>query len=551
MIPVFAPEALSPYQNLYGNPSAQMKSQDNSPDTDRSLTADFNIGPGSIAAYSRLSYTMWYALAEFIDNSTQSRLNYGSIIDDVLLQEGNPLRVEITYDAEKRELTIADNSIGMTYDDLVQALKIAQPTPDSRGRSKYGMGLKTAACWIGKNWSVTTCEWGSGEEWTATVSVDDVARGNTSIPLTRREVSRDQHYTVIKIWNLNRRLQKRTEETIMSYLGSMYRMDIRDGNLIILFNNKQVPLPEEMQFAKYENGNEVRLDVSATISGKAITGWLGVLHVGSRKFGGFSLFQNARQIKGYPDAWKPRSVFGGVDEEGGNSLVSQRLVGELILDGFEVSHTKDDIVWQNDEFERLEEFLIEQTTPLKRFASSMRKGGSGGGSAWDKEKLKEIMDEAKIEFGSPELVDAVTEASLPPIEVIQQANRRQAEALTDSDTLLEIPNVGAGITVRVCFQDRSENDPHLVFVPDKDGITVIINQQHPYYADIDSQDRVKELVFQFVYDAVAEFRIMQRASRQEPDAVRKLKDQLLRAKIRGLENKHAEGTEQELAKLRE
>lgn len=521
------------------------------PETERALTADFKIGPGSIAAYCRLSYTMWYALAEFIDNSTQSRSNYGSIIDLVLKEEGNPLRVEINYDAANRELTIADNSIGMTYNDLVEALKIAQPTPDSRGRSKYGMGLKTAACWIGKNWSVTTCEWDSGEEWTATVNVDDIARGNMAIPLSRREVGKDQHYTVIKIWNLNRVIQKRTEETIMAYLGSMYRVDIRDGNLIILFNNKQVPLPEEMQFAKYENGAEVKQNITANICGKPISGWLGVLHVGSRKFGGFSIFQNARQIKGYPDAWKPRSVFGGVDEEGGNSLVSQRLIGELILDGFEVSHTKDDIVWQNDEFERLEEFLIEQTTPLKRFASSMRKGGAGAKSAWDKEKLKEIMDEAKQEFGSAELKDAVTEASLPPIDIIQQANIRQAEALTDAEMLLEIPDVGAGIRVRVGFQDRSENDPHLVFVPDEDGITVIINQQHPYYAEIDSPDRVKEIIFQFVYDAVAEFRIMRRASRQEPDAVRKLKDQLLRAKIRSLENKQADGTEQDLAKLKE
>lgn len=529
----------------------QMSTNTDLDNSKRALTADFNIGPSSIAAYSRLSYTMWYALAEFIDNSTQSRSNYDNIIDSVLKKEGNPLRIEINYDVKNRQLTIADNSIGMTYDDLVQALKIAQPTPDSRGRSKYGMGLKTAACWIGKNWSVTTCEWGSGEEWTATVCVDDIVNGNMAIPLTRREVGRDQHYTSVKIWNLNRVIQKRTEETIMAYLGSMYRLDIRDNNLIILFNNKQVPLPEEMQFAKYENGTEAKQSITATICGKPISGWLGVLSVGSRKFGGFSIFQNARQIKGYPDAWKPRSVFGGVDEEGGNSLVSQRLIGELILDGFEVSHTKDDIVWQNDEFERLEEYLIEQTIELKRFASSIRKGGAGGKSAWDKEKLKEIMDEAKQEFSTSELKDVVIEASLPPIDVIQQANRRQAEALTDADMLLEIPDVGVGIRVRVGFQDNSENDPHLVFVPDQEGITVIINQQHPYYAEIDSAERVKEIVFQFIYDAVAEFRIMKRAARQEPDAVRKLKDQLLRAKIRSLENKHTDGAEKELAKLKE
>lgn len=125
-----------------------------------------------------------------------------------------------------------------------------------------------------------------------------------------------------------------------------------------------------------------------------MTGWFGVLLKGSRKFGGFSLFQHGRQIKGYPDAWKPRSVFGGVDDEGSNTLVSQRLIGEIVLDGFEVSHTKDDIVWQADEYDRLEEFLIERTQELKRFALSMRKGDTSK-TAWDRERLKEIMQEAK------------------------------------------------------------------------------------------------------------------------------------------------------------
>jgi len=526
-----------------------MKKDDAKKDN-RSRTADFDIGPGSITAYSRLSYTMWYALAEFIDNTTQSRENYDHIIDDVLADEGNPLRVEINYNPTKRELTITDNSIGMTYDDLVAALKIARPTKDSKGRSKYGMGMKTAACWIGKNWSVTTCEWDSGEEWTATVSVDDIAKGKVAIPLTSKKVDTDQHYTVIKISNLNRHIQKRTEETIMQYLGSMYRMDIRDKRLIILFNGKQVPLPEELQFATYDTNKEVKEIFDHKINGKRVHGWFGVLHTGSRKFGGFSLFQNNRQIKGYPDAWRPRSVFGGVDEEGSNTLVSQRLTGEIVLDGFEVSHTKDDIVWQDDEEERLEEFLVEKTLNLKRYATTMRKGG-GTKNAWDRERLKEIMEEAKIEFSSNEFRDALAEAQLPPMEVIKQANQKQAQALSDKDWLLQLPDVGSGVQVRVALQDRSENDPHLTFVPDKDGITVIINEQHPYYAEIDSQERVKEIIFQYVYDAVAEFRVAKRLGRQEPDAVRKLKDQLLRSKIQRLENLDAERGEKELAKLRE
>src|SRR5688572_3951693 len=126
---------------------------------------------------------MWHALAEFIDNSTQSRANYDHIIDAVLTQEGRPLIVQIDYQRLTRKLTISDNSIGMTKAKLIEALKLAHPTRDSKGRSKYGLGMKTAACWIGRHWKVVTCEWGSGVEWTADFDVERIAHRDAKIPL--------------------------------------------------------------------------------------------------------------------------------------------------------------------------------------------------------------------------------------------------------------------------------------------------------------------------------------------------------------------------------
>ena len=139
----------------------------------------------------------------------------------MLKQEGNPLIVEIIHNRPKREITIRDNSIGMTKADLIEALRIAHPTKDSNGRSKYGLGMKTAACWIGAKWTVATCEWDSGEEWTATIDVDAIANHGAKVPLTMRKVDKDKHYTRITISNLRRVIQSRSEETIKTYLGSM------------------------------------------------------------------------------------------------------------------------------------------------------------------------------------------------------------------------------------------------------------------------------------------------------------------------------------------
>jgi hypothetical protein len=261
-------------------------------------TTDLSIGTQAIDAYSRLSYSMWNALAEFIDNSTQSRRNYDFVIDDVLAQEGKPLTVEIIHNRPEKTITVQDNSIGMTKADLIAALQIAQPTADSKGRSRYGMGMKTAACWIGKRWKIVTCEWGSGEEWTADVDVKGVAYGKQKIPLMMRKVSTDEHYTRVIISSLNRNIQNRTEETIRGFLGSIYRFDLVEGSLKLLYNGEEIGPPDEYEYDRDPQGLVMKqnLPEDLTIGGKSVSGWVAVLLHGGRKFGGFSLFQNRRQI---------------------------------------------------------------------------------------------------------------------------------------------------------------------------------------------------------------------------------------------------------------
>lgn len=509
-------------------------------------TADFALGPQAVSAYSRLSYTIWYALAEFVDNSTQSRFNHEKLIDQVLQEEGKVLTVEIDYDRENRVITIEDNSIGMTHDDLVAALKIGFPTKDSTGRSKYGMGMKTAACWLGANWSVTTCEWSTGEEWNAEIDVEAIAKGKVKIPLKMRKVDTSSHYTKIRIWNLHRSIQLRTQDVITTYLGAMYRQDIRAKQLILLFNNNPISVPDDYEFARTEDDQEAREKFSTVIGGKAVEGWFGVLKTGSRRLGGFSLMQNGRQIRGYPDAWKPKSVFGGEDDEGGNSLVSQRLIGEIILNKFEVSHTKDEILYSGNEEEELETYLVAQTKRLKQFASSMRKGNKG--SPWSPQKYKELLDSVKDEFSSPEVRDAVNTTQLPPLSVLKDSIKKQAGAVKPEEKLMQV-DIG-GVYVEVCLQERTENDPYLViYETAQRHLMVIINQQHPYYLESNSTERVDELTRQFIYDGVAEHMVMQKCAKVDADAVRKFKDQLMRARITRLHNKNVESQEAEQKKL--
>ena len=496
--------------------------------------AKLEVGQQAIAAYSRLSYTMWNALAEFIDNSTQSRLNHDGIIDDVLATEGLPLIVSIEYNRIKRTITISDNSIGMDYDKLVASLRIAHPTADSRGRSKYGMGLKTAACWIGHKWSIVTAQWGEGIEYTALVDVAAIAGSGAAVPISARSVSKDDHYTKIIISELHRNIQARTEDTIRGFLGSMYRFDIESGRLKLLYDGEEIPPPEALDLDTDPSGNVMRTQLPEKMIGdKKVTGWFGIMRKGGRKFGGFSLFQNERQIQGYPNAWKPRSIFGGIDDEGANNLIVQRLTGLLNLDGFNVSHTKDAILFSGDEEEQLEQWLVEQTKDYRTYAAKRR----GPKASWSREKVKDLIASMKSEFINPEMQDTVIQALLPPLEAIQANNQKQLAALTDDDEI-ETFEVSAGLKVIVSLVERSEYEPHVTLVAGAlpGTIHVIINGLHPYYASLDSGDAIEECLKQYVYDAIAQYRVSKLSARVTPDSVSKYKDHLLRVNELHAEN---------------
>ena len=491
---------------------------------------NLSVGPGAIANYARMSYELWYAFAEFIDNATQSRLNYGGIIDDVLAHEGSPLVVNIVHNRVAKTITIEDNSIGMTKDDLNAALQIARPTEDSRGRSKYGMGMKTAACWLGKKWKVVTTEWDSPEEWTAEVDVANVAAGNSRVPLTARPVDRDSHYTKIIISDLNRGIQRRTEEMIRWYLGSMYRFDLASGKLKLTYNGDEIPALDEMSFDTDDESKPYRQKFDTSINGKSVTGWFGVLKKGGRKYGGFALFQNQRQIQGFPKAWKPKAIFGGVDDEGANNLIAQRLTGVIEFDpGFHVSHTKDAILFSDDEEDDLEKYLEEKTRDYRNYALSRRGPRS---QSWSKEKLQDLMKSMEQEFTNPELRDALNVAVLPPLETITENNRKQIAALRDTDRLITL-DVLPDLKVIISEQERSEYDPHLIIQAGAEAgtIHVIINRLHPYYTSIESSEALEECLRQYIYDAIAEYKVSKLESKIDPTSVRRLKNDLLKAKV--------------------
>src|SRR5947207_1849972 len=108
------------------------------------------VDNGAILAYRRLSYRPWYAIAEFVDNSTDAyfRKPNRRLLDRAFKAEGTQLEVEVVYDRHSSTLRVDDNSSGMSEAELDDAMVIGRAPKSSGGRSEFGMGMKTAAIWF-------------------------------------------------------------------------------------------------------------------------------------------------------------------------------------------------------------------------------------------------------------------------------------------------------------------------------------------------------------------------------------------------------------------
>src|SRR5690606_34554516 len=150
----------------------------------------------------------------------------------------------------------------------------------------------------------------------------------------------DEHYTIIEITEHNQRFRGRTLGKIKDFLRSMYREDFRNGTLKLEWQGSDLTWDElDVRLLKAHDGTTYKKDFTFKVDDKDVRGWVGILQHGSRADAGFSIIHCGRVVKGWPDAWRPEDLYGQL--LGSNDLVNQRLVGEIHLDAFEVSHTKD------------------------------------------------------------------------------------------------------------------------------------------------------------------------------------------------------------------
>ncbi len=340
-----------------------------------------SIRPGvSILSVLRhLNYRPWYAVAEFVDNSLQSFVDYRGGLERV---EGPDFRLRVSIElsaADNGRLVVRDNAAGIHEADYARAFRPAEIPPNRRGMAEFGMGMKSAACWFANRWTVRTCALGEAVARTVHFDIEKIVHDRLEELTVKPEAAAaDSHYTEVTLEELHRVPQAKTVAKIKQHLRSIYRVFLRQGLLELIFDGEPLKYQEvgTLRAAHFRNPAgeplEWRKDIDFDFGlGLRATGFAALRETASTSEAGFALFRRGRLIVGSADeGYRPEAIFGK-----SNSYRYQRLFGELDLEGFEVTHTKDGFRWDEHEdvfLDLLREELDKPPLPLLQQAEEYR-----------------------------------------------------------------------------------------------------------------------------------------------------------------------------------
>ena len=458
--------------------------------------------------FSRLNYKPWYAIAEFVDNSTQSFFTHTQEIADV--DGAALLDVDISYSTATNELRIFDNAYGMNLEDLTRALKISSPPSDTSGRSEFGMGLKTAACWFGSIWHIRTTRVGDHAEYSILFDVEKIGseQDNNFIEATQTPTNPNSHFTEIVIRNLHSPLAGRQIQKIKETLSSMYRADIAKGTVEIRWNGDPLAYETpELYEMERESGalttmrEELDFHITDPANGAVhhVHGWFGVLKTMSQSKNGFALLRRGRLILGLPnEGWRPFEIMGQV-----GSPEWKRLIGELNVDSFPVNFTKDGFHWEGG----LEDALINALVPLcngyRAFSRDLRTRTSN--QPVQPKDFQPAMTALQTSVNEPAFKSDAARLSVPLPDGAKRDDINTDDA-APVPTYIEVPLPGGNVKANLYLKALEPTLPWIkIASPTNSDIDVTLNTGHPFVETCVTDERGRYILGQLVMGlAIAE-----------------------------------------------
>jgi hypothetical protein len=338
--------------------------------------------------YQIASYTHWFSIGEFIDNSITSAMQNWELLKK---QYGSDyaLSIYIDLDHENSTLTILDNAGGIKRTEIERALRAGEPPADTSWLSVHGVGMKMSAFWWGRNLRIQTWPIRDNSGYEVSVDLDEIKQTRSARMNVHSTGKLQPSGTLVSISKISE--EKWPKGTglgkLKSLLTSMYRVYLNDKDkpVKIFFNGKRMnfepqPVLEAAFWANTEGpvDNDVKKwerDFSFTTSAnRTIYGHVGLLARMSRDLSGFFLHYKGKGMGGigYNDSsdpefskkdlkdsreyYRPEKIFG---QEG--SYRYQRFTGEFDISELGKTSSTDSIKWDSEEetefLEALSSFL--------------------------------------------------------------------------------------------------------------------------------------------------------------------------------------------------
>ena len=340
---------------------------------------DIRPGISVLAVLRHLNYRPWFALGEFVDNAVESFVTHRAALAQA---EGDAIKLMVDIDVDASpppRIAIRDNAAGIFESEYARAFRPAAIPPDRSGLAEFGMGMKSAACWFAPAWTVRTSALGETVSRTIHFDIDNIVNDDIEeLTIRERPEKPGAHYTEVVLENVFHAPAGRTVSKLKEHLTDIYRAFVRDGLLELRFNREPLAYREprvlKAPYFRDKSGPEklwrkpIEFDFG---DGLSVQGFAAIRETANTAKAGFALFRRGRVIQGSGDeGYRPSYIFGS-----SNSFRYQRIFGELHLDGFEVSHTKDGFRWDENEqpfLELLREHLDSADLPMLKQAEGHR-----------------------------------------------------------------------------------------------------------------------------------------------------------------------------------
>jgi hypothetical protein len=430
-----------------------------------------------LETYSRLSYKITSALAEFVDNSTANYYLNKEMLNKSELNY--KLKVKIDYKPSLRTLIISDNALGMNESELDTAMKISHKPLYQNGRNEFGMGLKTSASWFSKKWRVITKKIGSNFEYTAAVDIEELKKNKNNFILITKKVSEPEtHYTKIELYDLERKISQRNLETLINDLASVYRRDLSSGKVELYLDGEKAIYSEDEPLKEIINDKEIiwKRSINSQIQVEDITypfkGFVGLLKDGSYQKPGLTLLRRGRVIVGgtKENKFKPEEIF-----KKPNSFRSFRVYGEIELDNWPVTQAKDDFDWETNGLK--EQFFIKINELAKDILEKA--------DEYRVSKVKVITEKNIADFGES-VQNAIKNIQLTDI------SSSDKPVVVKKDALINSYSIGVKVrdnpfNITVTFANFDDNSLFL-YKKKEDILNIFINIKLPFFSKQDEEE---------------------------------------------------------------